>query len=637
MKFYDKFIVTDIETDGLLDTVSRFWCATIYDSETKEFKSYTDLNEYWKALEYYGSSGYNLVLHNGIKYDIPCLKILFKNKFSFDPWECVIDTLVYSRLVYSNIGDTDMGLLKSGRLPKNLYGSHSLKAYGYRLGELKGTYGEQENAWDSYTPEMLEYNKQDVVVTLKLYEKLKAKVYSRQAIALEHNIAWVMAKQERNGFVFDKDGAVRLYGILSNKRQELYDRLVSQVKPWQQYMGDKVYKRDNAKRGIKAGVPYPQYKTVEFNPNSKLHVAKVLQDLGWEPEEYTPTGQPKVDEDALKTAMNIPLTKDILEYMLVQKRIGQVAEGDNAWLKLMKEDSDGLIRIHGSVNPNGAVTGRATHSYPNVAQVPSGHSPYGMECRSLFGVPKGWYQAGIDASGLELRCFGHFLFPFDNGDYIHEILNGDIHTKNQKAAGLATRDNAKTFIYGFLYGAGDAKIGEIVGGTAADGKRLKAKFFKSVPAVKSLRESLERTLIASSEWIGDTQRVHWKKRAHPDNPSLNATHCIIGLDKRLVYVRSPHSALNTVLQSAGALICKQWVCLVESNMRKAGYKHGWDGDFALMAWVHDEVQVACRTKEIAEDCVRIAQESMRQTQSIFNFKCQLDTEGKIGANWGECH
>lgn len=633
----DKSIITDIETNGLLDTATKFWCGWIYNSETDEYKGYTDLKEYWNAIDWYGCHDYNIVFHNGIRYDVPVLKKLKGDRFSFDPRDCVLDTLVLARLVYSNIKDTDVGLMRSGKLPKALYGSHSLKAYGYRMGELKGTYGEQEDAWDKFTPEMYEYNKQDVVVTLKLFKKLMSKGYPLKAIQLEHTIAWVMAKQERNGFVFDKDAAVKLYAELSAKRQEIYDSLVTEVGTWTVYKGDKVYKRDNAKKGIKAGIPYPQYEEVTFNPNSRAHIAKVLMDRGWDPPEVTPTGAPKVDEDTLKTAMDISLTPKILEYLLINKRIAQLAEGDNAWLKLMKEDEDGYYRIHGSVNPNGAVTGRATHAYPNVAQVPAGRSPYGKECRSLFTVPKGWFEAGIDASGLELRCFGAFLFPFDNGAYIKEILEGDIHTHNQKMAGLPTRDNAKTFIYGFLYGAGDAKIGEIVGGSSADGKRLKEKFFKAVPAIKKLRQAIERTLITSSEWVGGVNKVTWRKRVHPDNSNLSITHSILGLDRRVIYVRSPHSALNTLLQSAGALICKKWVCLVEENMRKAGYKHGWDGDFALMAWVHDEVQVACRTKEIAEDCVRIAQESMRQTQEFFKFNCQLDTEGKIGDNWYSCH
>lgn len=582
----DKFIVFDIETDGLLDTTKRFWCGWLYDSYTDLYTGYTDLDEFFDALNKYGTSGYSIVGHNICKFDIPALKKLKGERFAFDVRDVCIDTLVLARLIYSNIKDTDVGLMRSGRLPKALYGSHSLKAYGYRMGELKGTYGEHEGAWDKFTHEMYEYNKQDVVVTLKLFHKLMAKGYPLKAIQLEHDIAWVMAKQERNGFVFDKDQATKLYSELAGKRQVLYENLVSKGGSWTVYKGDKIYKRDNAKRGIKAGVPYPQYEEVTFNPNSRQHIAKVLMDRGWEPTEMTPTGAPKVDEETLKTAKGIDLTEDILEYLLINKRIAQLAEGDNAWLKLMKDDPDGYTRIHGSVNPNGAVTGRATHAYPNVAQVPAGRSPYGEECRSLFRVPTGWYEAGIDASGLELRCFAHFLYPYDHGEYVNEILNGDIHTHNQKMAGLPTRDQAKTMIYCMMYGGGDGKLGEVINGTAKDGKALKERFFNAVPAYKELCSDIERTLITSSEWVGGVNKVTWRKRAHPDNSNLSITHSILGLDRRVVYVRSPHSALNTLLQSAGALICKKWVCLVEENMRKAGYKHGWDGDFAMMAWVH---------------------------------------------------
>lgn len=634
LKLYDKHIITDIETNGLLDTVTKFWCAWIYDSATQEYKGYKELDEYIDALNVYGTSGYNLVFHNGIKYDVPCLKRLSGKDFVFDPRDCVVDTLVYARLVWSNIKDLDMGLIRSGRLPKELFGSHSLKAYGYRMRELKGTYGETEEAWDSFSEEMYKYNHQDVVVTKMLFDKLLGKGYPWEAVQLEHDIAWVMAKQERNGFVFDKDKAVALYSKLAGRRDELTKELQDSVPPL--LTGYKVYKRDNAKKGIKAGVQYPVYET--FNPNSRQQIAKVLIEQGWEPQEVTDTGLPKVDEETLKTAKDIPMTSKILELLMLNKRIGQLAEGSNAWLKLMKEDpNDHLWRIHGSVNPNGAVTGRATHSYPNVAQVPANRAPYGEECRELFTVPQGWYEAGIDASGLELRCLGHFLYPYDNGAYVKEILSGDIHTHNQKMAGLATRNQAKTMIYCLLYGGGDAKLGEVVGGDARAGKILKDKFFKAIPAYKQLVDDISSSLISSSEWIGGTRKVKWRKRYHPDSPSLEITHCVLGLDKRVIYVRSEHSALNTLLQSAGALICKKWVCLWEENMRKAGYRHGWNGDFALQVWCHDEIGVACRTKETAEDCCRIAQESMRQTQAFFNFKCQLDTEGKIGHSWADTH
>lgn len=583
-----RYIVTDIETNGLLNNVTKFWCGWIYFSDSDAYTGYTNLKEYVKALNDYAKAYDDLYIvgHNFIKYDIPVLKKLCGKDFEFDPWERVIDTLVLARLVYANIKDTDNGLIKSGKLPKSLYGKHSLKAWGYRLGVLKGTYGEQEEAWASFSDEMYQYCKQDVHVTKLLFEKLVSKGYPEKAIRLEHQIAWVMAKQERNGFVFNAEQASILYSELVQKRDELSNKLVSLFGSWKVSKGFKTYKRDNPKKGIVAGVPVEIFKEVTFNPNSRQHIAKVLMDRGWEPPEFTETDSPKVDETTLETAVGIEGVKEILEYLLIDKRISQLAEGDNAWLKLMREDDDGYIRIHGSVNPNGAVTGRATHSYPNVAQVPSGHSPYGKECRSLFGVPKGWCQAGIDASGLELRCFGHFLYPYDNGSYIHEILNGDIHTANQKAAGLPTRDNAKTFIYGFLYGAGDEKIGKIVGKDSSEGKRLREKFLKAVPAIKDLRDTIEHTLVLETRWVGGVSKTVWRKRKHPSNKNLDITHCLIGLDGRPVYVRSPHSALNTLLQSAGALICKAWVVETEKSMREAGYKHGWDGDFALMAWVH---------------------------------------------------
>lgn len=580
-----KYLITDIETNGLLDTVSKFWCAWCYDYERKSYIGFKDIDLYVAYLEDAVDKGYRLVYHNGIKYDIPALKKLMGRDFKFDPRECVVDTLVLARLIYTQIKDIDIGLIKSGRLPKKLYGSHSLKAWGYRLKILKGTYGEQEEAWNQFSEEMYEYCKQDVAVTLELFSLLFKKQYPVPPIELEHSIAWVMAKQERNGFVFDYAKAVSLYATLSAKRSELEDKLVETFGSWEKYIGDKIYKRDNAKRGIVAGVPYPQYETVVFNPSSREHIAKVLMERGWTPTVFTETGKPKVDEETLQSAMNIPETKLILEYLLIQKRISQLAEGDYAWLKMEKKDGDGIHRIHGSVNPNGTVTGRASHSFPNVAQVPAGHSEYGKECRELFRVPEGWYECGIDACGLELRCLAHFLYPFDKGEYGDIILNGDIHTHNQQMAGLPTRDMAKTFIYGLLYGAGNEKIGSIVGGSASEGKALKDKFMKGLPAYKKLTKAIHNALVEDERFIGGKNIVKWRKRHHRDNALLDITHCLIGLDGRILYCRSPHSALNLLLQSAGALVCKQWVVFWEAGMRARGFDH--HNDFRLQAWVHN--------------------------------------------------
>ena len=304
------------------------------------------------------------------------------------------------------------------------------------------------------------------------------------------------------------------------------------------------------------------------------------------------------------------------EYLMISKRLGQLIDGKYGWLKMVKEDG----RIHGTVNPCGAVTGRATHASPNIAQVPASGSPYGHECRELFTVPQGWFQAGIDACGLELRCLAHFMSRYDGGAYAHEVVNGDIHTANQKAAGLPERNQAKTFIYGFLYGAGDAKIGKIVGGDATEGARLKRKFLQQTPALANLRDAIKGTLV-EAERFGKV--IKWRRKY------------LKGLDGRPLHIRSLHAALNTLLQSAGALICKYWIIRLEERLLSLGYDHG--EDFQFMAWVHDETQLACRTYEIAEVAVREAQEAMRDTQAHFNFRVQLDTEGKIGRNWSDCH
>ena len=402
---------------------------------------------------------------------------------------------------------------------------------------------------------------------------------------------------------------------------------------------DKVFvpKRDNKRLGYKAGVPVQKYKT--FNPNSRQQIEYVFRTMyHYNPDNLDLYDIPdmaenpnladyrlKMDDITMEFIKEDPECPEelreiaglIQESLMLKKRLGQIADGSNAWLSAYDPD-DGCI--HGRVVPNGAVSGRATHSSPNVAQVPHVGSPYGAECRSLWSAGD-WWQAGIDACGLELRCLAHYMSPYDKGKYAHTILNGDIHTMNQKAAGLPERNQAKTFIYAFLYGAGDAKIGKIIGGDASDGKRIKRKFLKATPAIKNLRDAVQNAIV-------ETERgkvVHWKR------------HYLKGLDGRLLHVRSPHSALNLLLQSAGALVCKKWIVRTEERLIQRGLKHGWDGDFAYMAWVHDEIQVACRTKEIAEIVVEEAQAAMRDAQEYFGFRMQLDTEGIIGKNWCDCH
>lgn len=599
-------IVTDTETNGLLDTVTVIHCAVIYNRRTGETHRYdnTQIDQYLQDLKGHIDMGLAVAAHNGIKYDVPVVQKLYPGFYI--PASQMVDTLTMSRLVWPDIKESDTALIKKGKLPGKLWGAHSLKAWGYRLGVLKGEYGEQEDAWAVYTPEMLDYCVQDVVVTTKLLELIESKRPAPTAVRLEHSAAWLMAKQERNGFHFDEPGARSLYMQLISKRTELENRLREWFPPWRVRQPDFVPKVNNKKQGYVKGVPVERWKDYVFNPGSRDHIAERLQTLfGWQPTEFTEGGKPKVDEETLD-GLPYPPVKDLIEYLLIQKRIGMVGDGDNAWLKLVKDG-----KIHGSVNTNGAVTGRATHAYPNVAQVPASKSPYGKECRALFGVPEGWLLVGADASGLELRCLAHFMARYDGGAYIKTLLEGDIHALNQSAAGLPTRDNAKTFIYAYLYGAGDEKIGKIVNGTAAHGKRLKANFLAKTPALKYLKEAVAAVA---------------KSRGY-----------INGLDGRIIPIRSAHAALNTLLQSAGAIICKQWLVFLEDALQERGLRHGWDGDYAFCAWVHDETQIACRTPEVAQVVAELAPLMVSKAGEAFSFRCPVTGEAKIGKNWSETH
>lgn len=453
-------LVFDIETNGLLEDVSVVHCMCIYDTDTKVMTRYTpdEVDKGVEALKKTIVMNVTICGHNIISYDIPVLEKLYGEIVPREKRPQVLDTLVLSRLIYSDITSKDIVLMRKGKLPSVLFGSHKLEAWGYRLGVLKGDYGQQEDAWAVYTDEMLDYNEQDVVVTTKLLEHLESREYAKRAIELEHQIAWLMAKQERNGFPFDVFKAQELEVELRSKQATIESKLVSKIPT----VPDRVFipKRDNKRLGYKAGVPVQKYK--DFNPNSRQQIEYVVRHVyHYEPNNYDlydiPDGvedmdlskyRLKVDEETFKFIANDTdapeelrqLADLINDSLLLKKRLGQLADGKNAWLSMVGADG----RIHGRVIPNGAVSGRATHSSPNVAQVPNSGSKYGPECRRLFNSGD-WCQAGIDASGLELRCLAHFMSRWDNGEYAHEILNGDIHTANQKAAGLETRNNAKTF------------------------------------------------------------------------------------------------------------------------------------------------------------------------------------------------
>lgn len=570
----------DIETDGIFAT--KVHCIVAIDIDTNEQFVYRsdrgNLDDFRDLL----LDCSELIGHNIIGYDIPTLERLMGITFGEVR---LTDTLVMSRLAN----------------PSRV-GGHSLKNLSRGSDDEKTHYED----WSVLTDEMVEYCIQDVVATVGVYKRLltELKDFSSESIDLEHKVQTIIQRQVRYGWLLDTFRCYDLLAKLKERKFELEDEVHKRFRPKLKFVKEVTpkIKKDGTMSAVglkflgdswtNVSGCFSRLELVTFNLGSRQQIGEYLQDFGWKPKELTPTGHPIVDEKVLK-GIDIPEAKLIAEYLLVQKRIAQV----DSWLSAV-DDRDG--RVHGYVNTNGAVTGRMTHSSPNVAQVPAVYSEYGEECRSCWTVKEGYKLVGCDASGLELRMLAHYM---DDEQYTNEVLHGDIHTANQQNAGLATRDQAKTFIYAFLYGAGDAKIGSIVGGTATEGKRLKAKFLDNTPSLQRLRDNVG---IASGRGY------------------------LRGLDGRRVMVRSEHSALNTLLQSAGAIVMKKALIILDE------YAKIWGIDYEFVGNIHDEFQVEVR-EDHADKFGMLAVASIQAAGKQLGLRCDLDGEYKVGNNWAETH
>ncbi len=547
-----------------------------------------------------------LIGHNIVGFDIPVIRALYP------AWECpsqLRDTLIYSRLDDPDRKNTDWGMPEDAALPIKLRGSHSLEAWGHRLKIHKA---EIETDWDEFTPEMGEYCLQDVAVTAALWRYLDARGLSRPAAELEHEFAAVLQEQTMRGFAFDSEAATALYATLVERRDTLERDLQKIFPPAVVKMKTPQYWRDphsGEQYSTKTSAPHKvrqrlmrgplREKRIPFNPGSRSQIAQAfVAKYGWEPSAFTGDGKPKVDEVVL-SALQYPEARPLAEYLMVTKRLGQLAEGREAYLKL---EVDG--RLHGKVNSYGTVTGRCTHSKPNLAQCVSVRAPYGKEFRSLFIADDGYQLMGVDASQLELRCLAHYM---DDADYIQEILTGDIHSRNQAAAGLPTRDAAKTFAYAVCYGAGAHKLGQVVGGTAKEGARLRSRFLRNVPALGRLIEAVQH--------------------------KAGAAGSVRGLLGHRIPVRSQHKALNALLQGAGATVMKVATVQMHRHFRDFGWL---PEDVAQVAHIHDEVQF-CVRKSLVEEVGPVLTRSIEETTKLLNLRCPMGGEFRVGRTWAETH
>jgi DNA polymerase I len=582
-----KSLVFDIETDGLQPT--KIFCISAFDTDTQEQFNFSPfyIDDGIELLK----SADKLIGHNIIGFDIPVIKRL-----------CGVD------LITKQLVDT----LVLSRLFNPVRGSHSLESWGYKLQFPKIEFHD----YSGYSEEMMTYCAQDVLLNYKVYEALKreSRGFTSESVNLEMETYKIVTKQRDHGFLLNEDLANELLTQFSDEltrtESEVHERFKPKIHerivyPQHTFSGmlrkmgidkdGKQVRLSNEEHNKFETLGYTEIKRTaeeDFNLSSRQQIGIYLKEFGWKPKVFTPTGQPKVDEKILSTVKDIPEAALISTYLMLQKRIAQV----QSWLSF----SEGK-RVHGSVISNGTITGRMAHRDPNMAQIPSVTSPYGTECRSCWTVPRGYKLVGIDASGLELRMLAHYL---NDKEFINDILNGDIHAANQARAGLQSRSQAKTFIYAFLYGAGDAKIGSVVGGSKQEGKRVKQSFLNNFPSLKSLRNRITR----EAEHQG----------------------FIKALDGRKIFIRSSHAALNSLLQGAGAIIMKRALIILDDKIASSKI------DATVVANVHDEWQIET-WQDDADKLGSLAVDSIIEAGLYYDLKCPMDAQYKIGDNWSDTH
>ena len=571
-----QILIADIETDGLLPTLSKCYCLAIKEMSADEVELYADAAGYRPITEGLSrlSGADVIVMHNGYGFDAPAIVQLYGR-------DAINGTQIYDTLVASRYF-----------APQRR--SHSLAALGEELGYDKGDHDD----WSCFSRAMADYCVRDVEVTEKVFEKLWTGKIER-GLKLEFDFAKVIALQEQHGFRLDIEKA---QALVSEFRQEQYD-IERQL---QEVWTPKTIERTSEKTGRRL-----KDKIEVFNPGSRKQIAdRLIENYCWKPKQYTPSGQPKIDEGVLGR-LKYDEAQKLSRYFRLQKLLGQLSDGDAGWLKL---ERDGYV--HGSVKTIGTATHRCSCFGPNMQQVDK-RDP---RMREVWLPDPGQVLVGVDADALELVCLAHYLGKFDGGEYQDALLNGskddgtDVHSRTQKLLELPSRENAKTAQYAYLYGASDRKLAQIsreAGGPIKSGKEIRRRMNEGINGLGKLSQAIQKR--ADVGWF----------RA---------------IDGRKIYIKSPHSALNYLLQSCGAIVMKKSLEVFHYDLAKtAGFICDESTvNFSYVANVHDEVQLSVEP-EHAKTIGELFKASITLAAERLKMRCPLSATYAIGSNWKETH
>lgn len=578
-------LLFDSETDGLLSELTRVHCLCLMRPDEAVPRRYHDdpglprdgsLSAALEQLE----CADEIVAHNLIGFDLPALVKVYPG---WAPRGRLRDSLTIARTIWpeehlKSLDSTSIRRLRP--LPPKLVGRHSLKAWGHRLRDLKG---ESPTSWKHLTPELLDYCAQDVSVLTLLWARIQAHGPTTEQIELEQAFAPIVQRQIERGFMLDRSSVANLTMGLVARRATL-DRDLREAFP------DFRDEYETPKMKLR------RTRVTVFNPNSRAHIARGLTEKhGWRPKEFTDDGSPKMDE-AVVRALPYPEARLIGERLMVQKRLGQVAEGEQAWLKLVKDDG----RVHGVMLHNAAVTARCTHSRPNMSAVPKMDKPWGPECRRCWVAAPGHVLVVTDAAGIDARVLGHYAAKFDGGELASMLLEGDLHQRNADVLGTS-RHKAKTLLYATLYGAQAGKAAKILGTGAAAGKAGRQKLLNSMPGLNVLIKAVTAHAAANG-WVRT-------------------------LDGRRLWIRKRNAALNTLIQGGSSILLKKAIVLAD------GGPVGWTGS-TMVAFVHDEVVL-----EVPDAGSLSAQAGAAMRAAIveagvhFKLRVPLDAKTVVGKDW----